>query len=220
MGTTKTKLEMGVLRVAAAMTVLVHVVCFVPDARHPDMKLDIALDTDLAEDAAVGCAGHCNGNCNIPKADLDQNCQLTKRMAKCLSNYIEPIGDSSHPKWNLLEGNHNGMCYIRKMSATRGKPGYVRSLRVGGTVSCPCSENGNPISKNVARMRILGQITAIHSAKWRMERCIAGNCLWQKLHSARMSFSAMLMTKCWQASCMKADVQVQLADSFGGGSCH
>jgi len=172
------------------------------------------------------CAGHCKGNCKISKDEFDQNCALTSRMATCLGNYVEFTGDSSHPTWNVLEGDHKGKCYTTKLSATPGRKGYVPGLKIRGKVSCPCRENGKAVEPSTAQERILGQVTALGMPKWTMLKCLGvrhwtgkfrpgdpkslkltadskqQNCDSVKHYLAKVSASTMVMMNCWRFKCM------------------
>lgn len=140
--------------------------------------------------------------CRMKDAKMEYN-------EKC----VRFVGDSKHPKWALT--NTPGANYDKH--------------KIFGNVSCPCENESGKLSEHEALARIMGQVAAlgVQDAKWYTK-----NPSWGVHWNSVVALSVVKMLKCWEKLC-SADlgeelefsqlaagrpVNLQLGDSFGGGS--
>merc|ERR1712216_595918 len=116
----------------------------------------------------------------------DKNCMVPPNRLQQIRAHVKFIGTpKTGPKWQITRG-------VRKSPGKKIVQGIVR---------CPyTSANGKALTETEAERRILGQVGAIKMPLW----------LWMPAYKVlaprflmKISYSTVLMLKCWKAHCSK-----------------
>jgi len=145
---------------------------------------------------------HCQGKCWMNPAHFDKNCSLTPKALTGEKSKLRQVGTEAEPKWEL-----------------RGGKDRENKEKLLGTVSCPCSADGTPLTEEEAIRRIIGQVAAMgFPDQWVRpmfnQRSIGKKSYVEGLWNAKVAVSIVAMLKCWTKKCSGAASadEVQLND--------
>jgi hypothetical protein len=129
---------------------------------------------------------HCQNRCDLDLDLIDKSCLVTDRLWTWTHERLKMVKDHPHPKWTLTKNNILG--------------------GDGGTIECPCSENGKLLTKETARRRILSQVAILNVHK------LADRVRSARLHTAErtllrsnvvIAYAAATMVTCWIRQCIR-----------------
>merc|ERR1712070_1221385 len=153
-------------------------------------------------DAAVTeGAGNCQGKYWVPSTVFDQTCTMKGDKFNNWKGFVKRTS-SQPPTWTIYSGTQSN--------------GQQTPL---GTVSCPCTDGGQSLSKDDAARRILGQVAALgFPDAWAGymcdERAKGKKDNVEALWNARVTMATVAMLDCWESMCSGAvlgDVELKSA---------
>jgi hypothetical protein len=100
------------------------------DLQTKDVKMCIT-QGGKSKGSQTNAEKHCQGKCWMTLTQFDKNCSLTPGALRGQKRRLWQVGTDAEPKWEL-----------RNMAGGRGK--------LLGTVSCPCSADGTPLTEEEA----------------------------------------------------------------------